>query len=636
MPIICIPLRLCIIVMVQRCSCDFYVLQLYEEPAAILQIQQSVAEGTHTAAAASPQSTCHSSASSLSPNMTNMSTNQDTVDGLLLHNLSQPHGSMVAAEQPVSPAGNLSEVISGKIPCQECFITNEEKQSVSETTTSKFGLNTRTASLDIVPPCKGLVLQAVYTVRSPPLEVVKEESVVTASHLDSLSIADTTDSDLIPDNFPVGSALEQLDGVLNPVIVSATNEVLIAAALDTSSNCKNALLFSSASQLTTDITNQSLPNSTENIKPHALDCSVKDVPSSVILTEQRLQFYPEESVDSFVDCQHKKTNFEQPIVFSSMIKEEEATKSCVSSPDIVGNVGSCDLLLTDSKRQESMNRNLPTQNMFTFSQSSSGSAVNVITSVSSPLLPSIMFGSMTKKSVQKATEIQNKQHEGQSATPTERETANCISQTASFPDTLSITTNSRLKSESVLKDSSAPFLANRPKPEECSKATESAFSCVKAVVVHEVSLPELSVPCQTQASMPSQSQLASACDEVTPVNTNSHTGGLSLFISGAKSSQNKQICRSLNEDKPARCKKFPEEQSSISTVPTKAVVISTRQRKLATACPPNISSLTRTVSKTAPVSVDSKKTQCTESSCTSGSLDFTRGETVKTKSKVKK
>lgn len=603
-----------------------------------MQIQQSVAEGTNTAVIASPQSTGHSSTSSSSPNMTNVSTNQDTVDGLLLHNLSQPRGSMMTVERPVSPIGNISEVTSGKIPCSECFITNEEKPSVSEITTSKFGLNTRTVSLDIVPPCKVLVLQGVYAVRSPPLEVVKEESVATVSHLDSLSIADATESDLVPDNFPVGSASEELYGVLNPVIVSATNEVLISAAQDASSNCNNSLLFSSASQLTTDIMNQSLPNSTENSKPHTLDCSVKNVPSPVILTEQRLQVFPKEFVDPFIDCQHKKTNCEQSVIFSSMVKEEEAAaESCVTLPNIVEKAGSCDLLVTESKCQELINLNLPTQNMFTVSQSPSGSAVSVITSMSSPLLSSIVSGSVMKKSVRKVTETQNKQREGESATHVERRSANCISQTASSPNALSMTANSRLKSRSVLKDSSAPLLANRPKPEAYSKATENASFCVKAVVVHEVSLPELSVPCQTQALMPSQSQSASTSDEVTPVSTNSHTGGLSLLGSGAKASQNKQtLRRSLNEDPTANFKKFPEEQSSISTVPTKAVVIGTRQRKLATACPPNISSLTKTVSKTVPASVDSKKMQCSESSCTSSSSDHSRGETVKMKSKVKK
>lgn len=584
-----------------------------------MQIQQSVAEGTNAAAAAaSPQSTGHSSTTSSSPNMTNVSTNQDIVDGLLLHNLPHPHGSVINVEQSLSPTGNLSEVTSGKIPCQECLITNEEKPSVSENTTSKFGLNTRTVSLDIVPPCKVLVLQGVYAVRSPPLEVVKEESVATVSHLDSLSKTDTTESDLVPDNCPVGSSSEQLYGVFNPVIVSARNEILISAAQDANSNCNNSLSFRPASQLTADVMNQSLSDSTEDTKPHTLDYSVKDIPSPAILSEQRPQVYPKESV-----------------VFSFMIGEEEkeaAVGRCVTLLDSE-KVGSCDLLVTENKCQELVNLNLPTQNVFTVSQVTSGSGVNVISSVSSPLLSSAVSGSVIKNSVQKVPETQNK-HIGQSATHVER-IVNCLSQTASYPNTLSMT-NSRLKNKSVLTDSSDLLLANRPKPETYSKATESS-PCVKAVVVHEVSLPELSVPCQTQASMPSQGQSASASDEVIQVNKNSHMGGLSLLSSGAKGSQNKQIlCKSLNEDPAASFKKFPEEKSSIIAVPTKAVVIGTRQRKLATTCPPNISSLTKTVGKTVPSNADSKKTQYSESSCTSGSSNFIKGETVKMKSKLKK
>ncbi|XP_021912957.1 rapamycin-insensitive companion of mTOR isoform X2 [Zootermopsis nevadensis] len=592
---------------------------LYEEPAAILQIQQSVAEGTNAAAAAaSPQSTGHSSTTSSSPNMTNVSTNQDIVDGLLLHNLPHPHGSVINVEQSLSPTGNLSEVTSGKIPCQECLITNEEKPSESENTTYKFGLNTRTVSLDIVPPCKVLVLQGVYAVRSPPLEVVKEESVATVSHLDSLSKTDTTESDLVPDNCPVGNSSEQLYGVFNPVIVSARNEILISAAQDANSNCNNSLSFRPASQLTA-VMNQSLSDSTEDTKPHTLDYSVKDIPSPAILSEQRPQVYPKESV-----------------VFSFMIGEEEkeaAVGRCVTLLDSE-KVGSCDLLVAESKCQELVNLNLPTQNMFTVSQVTSGSGVNVISSVSSPLLSSAVSGSVIKNSVQKVPETQNK-HIGESATHVERRTVNCLSQTASYPNTLSMT-NSRLKYKSVLMDSSDLLLANRPKPETYSKATESS-PCVKAVVVHEVSLPELSVPCQTQASMPSQGQSASASDEVIQVNKNSHMGGLSLLSSGAKGSQNKQtLCKSLNEDPTASFKKFPEEKSSIIAVPTKAVVIGTRQRKLATTCPPNISSLTKTVGKTVPSNADSKKTQYSESSCTSGSSNFIKGETVKMKSKLKK
>jgi hypothetical protein len=644
------------------CSCDSYVLQLYEEPAAILQIQQSVPDSTSTVVIASPQSTGHSSIST-SPNITNVYNNQGIVDGLSLHNLSQPQGCMMNVERTVSPTGTMSEVNSGKIPCQESVVNNEDKPSVSENT-SKFGLNTRTVSSDVVPPCKVMVLQGVYAVRSPPLEVVKEESLATVSHLDSLSIADTTESDLVPDQFPLASASERLDGVLNPVIVSATNEVLISAAQDVNSDSNNSLLLVSSSRFTTDV-NRSSRNCTENTKPHTLHCNVRDVPSPVILTEQRRNMYS--SIHPVFGRQHKKGNCEQSVVPSSMVKEDEAVAgSCVSLPNIVEIVGSCDLLVTDSKCQELMNVTLPTQNVSrTVSQSSSGSAVSVISSVNSPILSSVVSSSMMNKSVQKVPETQNKQHESESATHVERRTANCISETESSPNTPSVTEISKLKSQSVLKNSSVSLLANSHKPKTSSKATDSAFSCVKAVVVHEVSLPELSAARKTQALMSSKSQSVSADDEVTPVNTNSHTGGSSLLRSGAKASENKEKLHViLNEDMTCSFEKFLEEQQSsiievnfpetrsTSTtdllrlsgseckdtkgrVPTKAAV-GTRQRKLATTCPPNISSFTKTVSKTVPPSADSKKVQCSESLCKSGGSDFTRGEAIKIKSKVKK
>jgi hypothetical protein len=552
----------------------------------------------------------------------------------------------------------MSEVNSGKIPCQESIVNNEDKPFVSENT-SKFGLNTRTVSSDVVPPCKVIALQGVYAVRSPPLEVVKEESLATVSHLDSLSIADTTESDLVPDQFPLASASERLDGVLNPVIVSATNEVLISAAQDVNSDSNNSVLLVSSSRFTTDV-NRSSRNCTENTKPHTLHCNVRDVPSSVILTEQRLNMYS--SIHPVFGRQHKKGNCEQSVVSSSMVKEDEAVAgSCVSLPNIVEIVGSCDLLVTDSKCQELMNVTLPTQNVSrTVSQSSSGSAVNVISSVNSPILSSVVSSSVMNKSVQKVSETQNKQRESESAT----HVANCISETESSPNTPSMTGISKLKSESVLKNSSASLLANSRKPKTCSKATDSAFSCVKAFVVHEIRLPELCAAHKTQALMASKSQSVSADDEVTPVNTNSHTGGSSLLRSGAKASENKEKLHViLNEDMTCSFEKFPVEQSSIiavnfpetrststtdllrlsgseckdtkGRVPTKAAV-GTRQRKLATTCPPNISSFTKTVSKTVPPSADSKKVQCSESLCKSGGSDFTRGEAIKIKSKVKK
>jgi hypothetical protein len=107
-----------------------------------------------------------------------------------------------------------------------------------------------------------------------------------------------------------------------------------------------------------------------------------------------------------------------------------------------------------------------------------------------------------------------------------------------------------------------------------------------------------------------------------------------------------------NQSSAVTVNNFPETKSTSSTdvmgtygrecrdtksqVPAKTIVIGTRQRKLATACPPNISSLTKTVTKTVPASADSKKVQCSDSSCKSGNSDLARGESVKIKSKIKK
>jgi hypothetical protein len=570
---------------------------------------------------------------------------------------------MTTVEWPGSPTGNISEVTSTKNSCQEGFITNEEKPSISENTTSKFGLNTKTISLDVVPAGKALVLQGVYAVRSPPLEVVKEESVASVSHLDTLSVADTSEGDLIPDPYPVRSVSEWLGGVQNPVIVSATNEILISGSQDVDSNRNNSLLFSSAAQVTSDITNSGSCNSTEKPKPHALHSDVKAVSSPIVMTEQRPQLDDKEC--PFIDYEYEKTNCEQSFVSTSMTQEEAVAEYCVVLPNKVEKVGSCDLLVTENKCHESGNLHLPTQNRFTVCQSSGTNAVHAVPSFSSLLFPTVVSASVIKKSGQKVPEIQNKQHEDGSVTYVQRGTENCVSQTASCPNKMSTAVASRLKSKSVLKDGSAPLLANSHNPDTCSKATESSFPYMEAELVHKVSLPELCAPYQIQVSMPSHSYTMSASGGVTPVNTNCHVGASSSVTSGAGPSQNKQtLCGILSEDLTSSPKMFPEQQAFIVTsnypgtrsvsstdllrmsgpeckdtknrVPTKTVVIGTRQRKLATACPPNVSSLTETATKTFAASADRKKVQCCKSSCKSGGSDLSQGESVKIKSEVKK
>ena len=212
-------------------------------------------------------------------------------------------------------------------------------------------------------------------------------------------------------------------------------------------------------------------------------------------------------------------------------------------------------------------------------------------------------------------QTKNKQHEGGLVTQTLRNTANCMSQSASScSDSLSTTAISSPSSESVLKYSSVSFSTNSCKPGTGSQSTESAISGVKAVL----NVQEQSVPHHSHSLMPSQSQPVTASAGATSFNTNSPTGASSSLGSTAKLSQNKQILRTVfNEDLTSSFEMFPEMQSSIYTVnfpetriirmrdsmtrsgpeckdaksqvPSKAAVIGTRQRKMATACPPNIS-----------------------------------------------
>jgi hypothetical protein len=647
--------------MLQWCSRNSYVLQLYEEPAAILQIQQSVMEGGSSCAVTSTQNNGHSSASSsTSPNMPNVSNIHEIVAGLSMHSPSQQQGSMMSVEQPASPTGNIPEVISGRNACQEDVISHgEEEPSMSENETPKSALNTKTVSLDTVAPGKVLVPHGVYSVRYPALEVAKEAPV---SHIGTLSVAGSAESDLSPDQFPVGSAMKQLCSVSDHAVVSARNEVLISAVEDVNETYDDSSLFNSATQWTARTEDASSFNSTESSKSHTPASSIKNVSSPVAITEQRPQFDPKESVSSVIDCQHEKTNCEQSVVSASKTRED--TEYCVALPNIAENVGSYDILVTES--QESGNLNLLIQNRYAFSQSSSDSTVSVIPLVSSPLVSSVTPDSAVERSGRKVPELQDKQHGSDSVTHVHESTLNFVSQTALCRNT-SETLVSIPESKSVLKDTSVLLPANSYKSETCNRVTESASSPVKAVLVHEVTLPELSVPCQTQAAfMPSHSESASANDGVTSLNTNNHAGASSALGSNARTSENKQtLHRILNEDPTSSLEMFPENQSSIvainnfpelrstsstnvmrtygpecretkSQVSAKTVATGTRQRKLATACPPNISSLTKTVTKTVPASADSKKVQCSDSSCKSGSSDLAKGEFVKIRSKVKK
>jgi hypothetical protein len=637
--------------MLQRCSSDSsYVLQLYEEPAAILQIQQAVAESGSCCALTSAQNNGHSSASSsTSPNMPNVSNIQDIVAGLSLHSPSQQQGILVSAEQPASPPGDIPEVPSGRNPCQGGGVSNGEEASKSTNEPSKSGLNAKTVPLDTVPPGKVLVPHGVYSVRSPPLEVVKEEAVASVPHLGSLSVADAAGSGLSPDQLPVGSAKEQLCSVSNRTVVSARNQVLISAFEDVNEICDD-----SPTQRTTRTENASSFNFTESSKLHAPTSSF-NVSSPVLVAEKSPQVDSKESICSSIDYQREQTDCEQSVV--SMPKTQEKAEDCVALPNIVGSVGSYDILVSES--QESGNLNLPTQNRYAFFQSSSDSAV------SSPLVSSVTPDSAVERSGRKVPELQNKQCRSDSVTHVEEGTLNFVSQTALCRNT-SETAVCIPESKPVLEDASVLLPTNSYKSETCNRVTERVLSPVRAVLVHDVSLPELFVPCHTQALLPSHGESTSAIDGVTSMNTSNHTGASSALGSNARTSENKQTLRRiLNEDPTSSLEMFPENQSSIvainnfpemkstspasvmrtyspecrdskSPVSAKTVLTGARQRKMATACPPNISSLTKTVTKTVPASADSKKVQCSDSSCKSDSSDLAKGEFVKIRSKIKK
>jgi hypothetical protein len=585
--------------------------------------------------------------------MSNVSNIQDIVAGLSLHSPSQPQGIVMSVEQPASPTGNLPEVTSGRNLCQEGVVSNGEKTCISEYETSKSSSNTKSISLDTVPSGKVLVPHGVHAVRSPPLEVVKEESIATVSHLGTFPLAESTESGLSPDKIPVGSSVKQLCSVSNTTVVSAKNEVLISAVEDVDDICDDSLQFNSPAQWTTLSENVSLFNSAERAKSHMPTPSINNVSRPMVFTEHSPQVDSKESICSFIGYQHEKTNFEQADVSASKTEEEEEEEEeeeagvCVTLPNIVENVGSYDLLVTES--HESGNLNMPTQNRHVFAQSSSDSAVSVIPLVMSPKVSSLMLDSTVKRSGWEVPELQNKEHDSDSFIHVQKSSLNFVSETA-LCQTTSATVVSIPKSKSVLKD----------------RATESALSPVKVVLVRETNLPELSVAGQTHTLMPSHSESASAIVGVMSVNTNNDAGASSPQGSNAGTPQNKQaLHRILNEDLASSREMFPENQSSIvavnnfpemksvsstsmvrshspecwdteSQVPAKTVVTGTRQRKLATACPPNISSLTRTVTKTVPASADSKKVQCSDRSCKSGSSDLAKEEFVKIKTKIKK
>lgn len=555
-----------------------------------------------------------------------MSKNQDIIDGVSLNNLPQPHGNAASVERPVSPAGNSSEVAGVTNRCQECSVTTEEKPPISENTGCRFGMSAKTICLDTVPPCKATVPQGVYPVKSPPLEVVAEEPVSSVSSLDTSAKADTSNSNLVLDHFPVISTSEKVADVLNLVTVSAANEILISAAQAVDDSCNNSLLFNSATQSTADLKNSSLSDSIRNTKPHTLSPAVGNIASAVERPEQKVQNTGEEFLHSCIVGEHEKTNCEQSFVLVSKLQDEAGAENCVVS-NIAEKVGSYDLLVTESECQESGNFNLSTWKSCTVSQGSSGSAVSAV-----PLVSAVI-----KRSGQKVPETKSKHHEGELGMHVQRNAADRVSQSLlSCSDSLCTTAAiSSPNIGSVLKDNSVSSSVSSRKPETAVQTTDDAVCGVKEVL----DLLEQSASHHSQSLMPSQSQPVTANTGATSFNKNSHTCASSSPGNSARISQcNQTLHTVLNEELTSSFGIFqgvqsstftvnfpetriipstdtmtrsdPEYKDAKSRVPNKAAVIGTRQRKMATACPPNVLSLTKRVTKTVPATADGKTVQC--------------------------
>ncbi|KAJ9598511.1 hypothetical protein L9F63_010801 [Diploptera punctata] len=180
---------------------------MYEEPTTILQMQPSGTEGCGVVGVGSPQSIDLSSPLPASPNV---SVNQDIREKM-------------ASQTPVETF-SMSPPLSNPLSHENCVTSEIEPESLK--------------TLDISNRVS--VLQGTYTVKSPPLEVVKEESVASVSHLDTLS-----EHSLLSNN----SAL----------FVNARNDVLISAIMsDSAVSCVNQVLVDKHSSQLASGDNQSV------------------------------------------------------------------------------------------------------------------------------------------------------------------------------------------------------------------------------------------------------------------------------------------------------------------------------------------------------------------------------------------
>ncbi|XP_069677672.1 rapamycin-insensitive companion of mTOR isoform X2 [Periplaneta americana] len=638
---------------------------LYEEPTSILQIQQSVAESVTSTVVASPQSAGQSSASSMSLNIPTISANQDTAEGPSSQSVGNLHSSVTQAEEPSNNSICTAEVTRDMNP-----VPGNEKTVSSENVTAKFNITTtKSVALDIPSTSaagKAMVLQGGYTVRSPPLEVVKEESVVSASHLDTASVTETSEDpersfSVDSDQFPVDSESLSADIRMSEPVVSAVNEALISVAQNVVAVHNTSLVYSPACASATQLSDASTAG--------PLNCSELGTKNSVT-RDVDSQFTKKSPPSSLVSSQFKITNCQRSIISQPVTLEDNVI------PKTVEKVGSYDLLVSKcQKLDDHPISSVPTSNAnckFTIPQNNDNSGTSVVSSVNNPV-PESGVSNRTSATVKDRNSVsqrqlvpeginnrsQSKQHEGEIVTnflQAGKISEHKVSQAASCPNTHVTETNvSVVKSQGSVLNETVTALQF----EELSGCADVLSEGMKVELTPEA--PNKNQPSSSSNGVNSVIQQGDS-------NDNSVLKGASSPVSsgGARAPQKQMYGRkaqelSISKDNfllvtqssisvkdearitsPIDVMRYssPDSKDSKSRVPTKTVVTGTRQRKLATTCPPNISSLAKTGSKTGssavPTSADGKKLSCNDSSWKSGSPDPVKGEALKVKAKAKK
>ena len=166
-----------------------------------------------------------------------------------------PQSTDLSSSLPASPNVSASQDIREKIASQTPLETFAVSPPAGNSSSHENSVTSEIESVDV--GSRVSVLQGTYTVKSPPLEVVKEESVASVSHLDTLS-----EQSLLSNS----SAL----------FVSARNDVLISAIMsDSPVSCVNQVLVDKHSSQLASRDSESVTVSvalvTTNNSP-ALDC----------------------------------------------------------------------------------------------------------------------------------------------------------------------------------------------------------------------------------------------------------------------------------------------------------------------------------------------------------------------------